>query len=75
MSLPEYSVRNTRIKRAEAVFKDLPENPEPAEGDKYMCRQCEQVFGQNDEITMVFICRACMISIEAERLFTGHWLQ
>lgn len=66
----EYSVRNTRMKRAEAVWRDLPDDPKPARGDKFMCHHCEQVFGQNDEITMVIVCRACIIGVEAERLFT-----
>ena len=68
----QYSVRNTRMKRAEAVMRDLPEDPAPAKGDKFMCSQCERVFGQNDEITMVIVCRACMVGIEAERLFLGQ---
>jgi len=66
----EYSVRNTRMKRAEAVWRDLPDDPTPAAGDKFMCHHCERVFGQNDEITMVIVCRACIIGVEAERLFT-----
>jgi len=70
----EYSVRNTRMKRAEAIWQDLPDDPDPAFGDKFMCRNCERVFGQNDEVTMVFVCRACIVGLEAERLFVGSWV-
>ena len=73
MNETEYSVRNTLRARAEAIGKNVPEDATPEAGDKYMCRQCERTFGQNDNVTNIVVCRACYIGVEAERLFVSDW--